>query len=74
MIATRNLIKTLPTIAQNPDSFEVLYSAKSFREHLLSAIKQATHRIYIVALYLEDDDAGREVLTALYEAKQKSQI
>lgn len=71
MIATRNLIKTLPTIAQNPDSFEVLYSAKSFREHLLSAIKQATHRIYIVALYLEDDDAGREVLTALYEAKQK---
>lgn len=71
MIATRNLIKTLPTIAQNPDSFEVLYSAKSFREHLLSAIKQATHRIYIVALYLEDDDAGREVLTALYEAKQQ---
>ncbi|WP_104403437.1 CDP-diacylglycerol--serine O-phosphatidyltransferase [Vibrio penaeicida] len=72
MIATRNLIKTLPTIAQDPDSFKVLHSAKSFREHLLSAIKQATHRIYIVALYLEDDDAGREVLTALYEAKQKN--
>ncbi|MBD1557474.1 CDP-diacylglycerol--serine O-phosphatidyltransferase [Vibrio sp. S9_S30] len=71
MIATRNLIKTLPTIAQDPDSYHVLHSAKSFREHLLSAIKQATHRIYIVALYLEDDDAGREVLTVLYEAKQK---
>ncbi|CCN34159.1 CDP-diacylglycerol--serine O-phosphatidyltransferase [Vibrio nigripulchritudo SO65] len=72
MIATRNLIKTLPTIAQDPDSFDVLYSAKAFREHLLSAIEQATQRIYIVALYLEDDDAGREILTALYKAKQKN--
>ncbi len=59
-------------MAQNPESFNVLHSAKSFREHLLSAIKQASHRIYITALYLEDDDAGREVLTALYEAKQNN--
>lgn len=71
MIASKNLLEQLPTIAQDPDAFEVLFSAQKFRERLLSEVKQATHRIYIVTLYLENDEAGREILTALYEAKQR---
>lgn len=72
MIASRNPFIQLPTIAQNPDKFEVLLSAQEFRVRLLDEISRATTRISLVALYLEDDEAGREILTALYEAKQKN--
>ncbi|RCX07230.1 CDP-diacylglycerol--serine O-phosphatidyltransferase [Marinomonas foliarum] len=68
----RNLFGSLPTFAVEPDQFHVLQSALSFREYLLEAIHNATSRIYLVALYLEDDEAGREVLTAAYEAKQRN--
>ncbi|WP_206485248.1 CDP-diacylglycerol--serine O-phosphatidyltransferase [Thalassotalea sp. G2M2-11] len=51
---------------------EVLPSAKSYSERLLSLISQAKQRIYITALYLENDEAGREVLDALYQAKQQA--
>ncbi|WP_086981803.1 CDP-diacylglycerol--serine O-phosphatidyltransferase [Vibrio aphrogenes] len=72
MIASKNLLEQLPTIAQDPTKFEVLFSAHQFRDRLLSKIKQAKSRIYLVALYLENDEAGREVLTELYEAKQRN--
>ncbi len=72
MIASRNPFIQLPTIAQNPDKFEVLLSAQEFRIRLLDEIARAKTRISLVALYLEDDEAGREILTALYEAKQKN--
>lgn len=62
----------LPTLAQNPADFDVLYSAVDFRTRLIQEIRQATKRIYLVALYLEDDEAGREILTELYHAKQRN--
>ncbi|USD65413.1 CDP-diacylglycerol--serine O-phosphatidyltransferase [Vibrio sp. SCSIO 43136] len=70
MIAIRDKIGTLPTIATDPANFNILHSAEQFRTHLLEAIREANSRIYIAALYLEDDEAGREILTAMYEAKQ----
>ena len=66
----RQLIEQLPCIAHNPEDLETLLDAGSFRERLLSEIAQAKHRIYLVALYLQDDEAGRSVLQALYDAKQ----
>ncbi|MCS0045530.1 MULTISPECIES: CDP-diacylglycerol--serine O-phosphatidyltransferase [Vibrio diabolicus subgroup] len=72
MIVSRNPFEQLPSLAVNPEDFDVLYSAESFRTRLLDAISKATSRIYLVALYLEDDEAGREILTALYEAKQRN--
>ncbi|MCV5917015.1 hypothetical protein OFN60_26660, partial [Escherichia coli] len=71
MIVNRNPFEQLPSLAINPEDFDVLYSAETFRTRLLDAISKATSRIYLVALYLEDDEAGREILTALYEAKQR---
>lgn len=68
--ANRQLIDRLPTIAHQPENLETLLDAVSFRERLLSEIKKATSRIYLVALYLQDDEAGRSILDALYEAKQ----
>lgn len=41
----------------------------TFRETLLSLIANAQRRIVLVALYLQDDDAGREVLEALHKAR-----
>ncbi|MGR5239118.1 CDP-diacylglycerol--serine O-phosphatidyltransferase [Vibrio alfacsensis] len=72
MIVSRNPFEQLPSLAVNPEDFEVLHSADTFRTRLLDAISKATSRIYLVALYLEDDDAGREIFTALYEAKQRN--
>ncbi|MCG3767744.1 CDP-diacylglycerol--serine O-phosphatidyltransferase [Vibrio cincinnatiensis] len=72
MMARKNTFEQLPAIAQDPDKFSVLFSAKEFRAHLIDSIRQASKRIYIVALYLEDDEAGREILTELYEAKQRN--
>ena len=46
-----------------------LYSAGDFRAMLLQLIANARQRIVIAALYVQDDEAGREVLTALYAAK-----
>jgi CDP-diacylglycerol--serine O-phosphatidyltransferase len=63
---------SLPTFAVEPEHFQILHSAERFCEYLLDAIKNATSRIYLVTLYLEDDEAGRAVLTAVYEAKQRN--
>ena len=40
-----------------------------FRTTLFELISRANKRILITTLYLQDDDAGREVLAALYAAK-----
>ncbi|MBM7456191.1 CDP-diacylglycerol--serine O-phosphatidyltransferase [Oceanisphaera litoralis] len=66
----RALLERLPTLAVNADQVQVLHSARSFKQRLLELIATAHTRIYLAALYLQDDAAGREILTALYEAKQ----
>jgi CDP-diacylglycerol--serine O-phosphatidyltransferase len=42
--------------------------AAAFRQQLLALIDGAQRRIVIVTLYVQDDDAGREVMDALYAA------
>ncbi|MBN7122606.1 phosphatidylserine synthase [Erwinia billingiae] len=60
----------LPKLSQSAADFTTLYSAADFRKTLLEKISGAKHRICIVALYLENDDGGRSILNALYEAKR----
>jgi len=48
----------------------IFNSATNYKRQLLALITQAKNRIYITALYLQDDMAGREILHALYQAKQ----
>lgn len=69
MLALYNQFRQMPSIAIEAQHFNVLHSASAFRECLLSHIRSAKHRIYLAALYLEDDEAGREVLSTIYEAK-----
>jgi CDP-diacylglycerol--serine O-phosphatidyltransferase len=59
----------LPCIPLAADRVLTLTGPVMFRETLLSLIAQARERILIATLYLQDDDAGREVLSALYAAK-----
>jgi CDP-diacylglycerol--serine O-phosphatidyltransferase len=60
----------LPKLTQSVDDVEFFYSPSHFRENLLEKIASATRRIYIIALYLEQDDGGKAILGALYDAKR----
>ena len=51
------------------DRVVTLKSPAAYRETLLDLIARARERILIASLYLQDDEAGREVLSALYAAK-----
>ena len=48
---------------------EFYTTPKEYKQQLLLLIEGARQRIFITALYLQDDDAGREILHALYQAK-----
>lgn len=61
----------LPKLPQTVADVRTLYAPSDFRATLLDSIANATQRIYLVALYLEHDDAGSEILNALYQAKQR---
>lgn len=61
----------LPKLPQTVADVQTLYAPADLRTTLLALIANATTRIYLVALYLENDDAGREILNALYLAKQR---
>jgi len=49
MIANRYSLQHLPTIAQDPAQFEVLYAAQDFRTRLIQAIREAkqNQRLYV---------------------------
>lgn len=61
----------LPKISQSVDDVDFFYAPADFRETLLEKIASAKQRICIVALYLEQDDGGKGILNALYEAKRQ---
>lgn len=61
----------LPKLPQIADDIQTIYCPKVFRATLLERIAKATKCIYLVALYLEHDDAGQDVLSALYRVKQQ---
>lgn len=65
-------LDTLPKLVQRPEDYEILFSPSAYRHTLLDLIKQAKKRIYLIALYLERDEAGQEILEALYSAKKKN--
>jgi CDP-diacylglycerol--serine O-phosphatidyltransferase len=69
--AAKALLDALPFFAVPAHDIEVLPDPAAFRQALLQEIAQATRRILIVALYLQDDEGGCEVLDALYAAQAR---
>ena len=68
----QTILNELPAFAVAADAIDELPDPVMFRQTLLQLIGQATRRIVLVALYLQDDDAGRELLDALYAAKARA--
>jgi CDP-diacylglycerol---serine O-phosphatidyltransferase len=66
----RPALDALPCLAVAASCVSTLDGPAAFRETLLAQVKAATQRILIPALYLQDDEAGRAVLAALYAARQ----
>jgi len=62
----------LSSVAIDKQNIEILLSPKDYYQRLITLITQATQRIYITALYLQNDEAGTAVLDALYRAKEKN--
>lgn len=62
-------LDSLPCIPVKAELVRTLSGPDEFRETLLERVAVAAKRVLITALYLQDDDAGREVLAALYAAK-----
>ena len=62
----------MKNLVVSSSEIDVLTAPKQYKAQLLSLIANARHRIYITALYLQDDEAGREILHALYSAKAKT--
>ncbi|HEY5714838.1 MAG TPA: CDP-diacylglycerol--serine O-phosphatidyltransferase [Psychromonas sp.] len=60
-------LKKIPLAVED---VKCLFSTKSFKAELLKQISAAEKRIYLAALYLENDQAGEEILLALYQAKK----
>ena len=62
---------TYQSVGLQASDIDIAPSAQAFKQMLLSEISQAKKRIFISALYVQDDDAGREILHAIYQAKTK---
>lgn len=67
--AERYLSK-LTYLPQQAEQVSFLSSSAAFKQQILQLIKSAKQRIYLTALYFEKDEAGQEILAALYQAKQ----
>ncbi|MFC0309562.1 CDP-diacylglycerol--serine O-phosphatidyltransferase [Gallibacterium trehalosifermentans] len=64
-------LSRLPAFDLNEEQIEILPSAKAFKQKIIQLIQQVERRVYITALYWEKDEAGQEILEAIYQAKQK---
>lgn len=67
-----NFFDGLNRLKISKDDLSILPSTKDYQSKIFELIASAKKRIYISALYLQDDAAGAAVLTALYEARNKN--
>ena len=65
-------LQQLPCITVKPEDYDILESPSLFHKRMLQLIASAQHRILMTVLYLQDDDCGREILKALYDAKARN--
>lgn len=63
-------LNNLMFIPQQAEKVEFLADSRAFKTRILQLIHSAKSRIYLTALYFEKDEAGQEILAALYQAKQ----
>jgi CDP-diacylglycerol--serine O-phosphatidyltransferase len=64
--------ESLPTIKINKDDLSIIENTAGYKDKILELIASAKNHIYITTLYLQDDEAGQQILTAIYDAKQNN--
>ncbi|MGR3806366.1 CDP-diacylglycerol--serine O-phosphatidyltransferase [Pasteurella testudinis] len=64
-------LQSLPFLPQTAEHLEFIYSSAAYKQQLIQLIRTAQRRIYITALYWQNDEAGQEILHELYQAKLK---
>lgn len=65
-------IDAKPQIAVPAESFRIVNDIPTFKNELKALINQAQCRIYITALYLQDDESGREILDCIYRRSEEN--
>ncbi|QLB20470.1 phosphatidylserine synthase [Vespertiliibacter pulmonis] len=65
----KKYLANLTFLPQEVDKVDFLANSAEFKARLLSLIAQAKSRIYLTTLYFEKDEAGQDILNALYQAK-----
>lgn len=66
-----NQLQSLPFLPLQAENVEIIYSATDYKQHFTHLIQTAKKRIYITALYWQNDEAGKAMLSELYQAKQR---
>ena len=62
-------IESLPKTAVDPDCYSIIEEPQLFKKRILELIRSSKKRICMTALYFQNDEAGQEIMNALYEAK-----
>lgn len=70
-LLNRRRLAKLPKTDLVAETVSVLWSAADYKNTVLDLIQRAQHRIVITALYLQADEAGEQILRALFAAKQQ---
>lgn len=65
-----NFLIKLAKISQKPEYFQILHDPKRFNDVLLNSIYKAQNHIYLVALYLENDQGGKTIIDAILYTKK----
>ena len=63
-------LESLPCLALQAEQVEFIYSPMAFKNEIIQLIRQAKKRIFVTALYWQNDEAGQEILDEIYRAKQ----
>lgn len=71
-LLNKRRLAALPRTVIEAPAVQVLCHASEYKERLLSLIAGSRQRIIITALYLQADEAGEQILRALYAAKQQN--
>ena len=63
---------SLPGFEVKAEDIDVLNSPKEYHQKILELIKKTKKRIYLSLLYIENDEAGNEILEKLFQKKEEN--
>ncbi|MCW9699883.1 CDP-diacylglycerol--serine O-phosphatidyltransferase [Avibacterium sp. 20-129] len=65
-------LQTLPYLALEETQIDFLHHPAEFKQQIIQLIREAKTRIYITALYWQNDEAGQAILNEIFAAKSRN--